>query len=177
MSKMLLLHIMQRFHRSKDSCLWGKKGRCRYNPGDLWHKGDENISFSCSLHLFQLGHPKWCKPPNLYSCMCNKPAQLAVVQKWSQQHLSRASKRTRHLSTRVSFNTDDLKKLKENRQVTQNYTNFSPGHKAPPNYGSKKEVAVKGVATVNVYRKLYSPETDKVCCSLGNGSKLAGTLL
>jgi len=46
MSKMLLLHVTQQCHRSKESCLWGKKGRCRYNPDGLWHKGDKNSSSS-----------------------------------------------------------------------------------------------------------------------------------
>lgn len=114
------------------------------------------IILSFSLHLFQLGKPIWCKPPNLHLRMCHRPEELIVVQKWSQQHLSRASKRTRRLSARVSLNTDHLKKLKETRQVTQNNTNFSPGHKAPSNIEVKKKLLLRVVATVCSYTRLYS---------------------
>lgn len=41
---------------------------------------------------------------------------------------------------------------------------------------AKKEVTVDAAAR-SVYRRLYSPEADKVCYSLGNGTKLVGMLL
>lgn len=40
---------------------------------------------------------------------------------------------------------------------------------------AKQEVTVEA-ATQSVYRRLYSPEADKVCYSLGNGTKLVGIL-
>lgn len=41
---------------------------------------------------------------------------------------------------------------------------------------AKKEVTVEA-ATPSMYRRLYSPEADKVCYSLGDGTKLVGMLL
>lgn len=119
----------------------------------LWHKGDWNIILSCSLHLFWPVHPKGCKLPNLPSHVCNKPAESIVAQKWSQQLLS--SNRNRNLSTEYLLTLIISRNLEESRQVTQNDMNFSPGHKVPSNYGSKKRSHCWGSYSKCVQKALF----------------------
>lgn len=137
----------------------------------LWHKGDWNRSFS--LVAFTSCILKGANS-QLSPHTCNKPAEPIVAQKWSQQL---PSKRNRYLSREYLLTLVTSKKLKDTSQVTQNYTNFSPGHKVPSNYGSKKKKVTVEAAAQSVYRRLYSPEADKVCYNLENGTKLVGMLL
>lgn len=99
----------------------------------LWHKGDWNRSFSLAAFTSCIlkGANSQLSPHT-----CNKPAEPIVAQKWSQQL---PSKRNRYLSREYLLTLVTSKKLKDTSQVTQNYTNFSPGHKVPSNYGSKKK--------------------------------------
>lgn len=113
----------------------------------------KQIILCCRFHLFQPAHPKGHKLPHLPSHLCSKPAEPIVAKKWSQQLLS--SKKNRYLSTEYLLTLITSKNLKETRQVTQNYTNFSPGHKVPSNYGSKTRSHCWGSYSKCVQKALF----------------------